>query len=117
MKLLFFGRAAQSCGRTFPARDDACNIVEISGADLTLMPRRGVAVDFGRELRFLQFGISGHPSIAIAVREFKHAVVEGVESGERDELEFEPIAPSSRWNFAIVGRSSFAFQLNEGEQL
>ena len=27
------------------------------------------------------------------------------------------IAPSSRWNRAIVGSSSFFFQLNEGEQL
>ena len=89
MKLFFFGRPAQSRGRTFPTRDDACDIVEISGADLVLVLGRRVAVGFGRELRLLQFGLSSHPAIAIAVCEFEHAVVEGVESGERDELEFE----------------------------
>ena len=28
-----------------------------------------------------------------------------------------PMAPSSRWNFAIVASSSAAFQLKDGEQL
>src|SRR5437016_8945142 len=47
-----------------------------------------VSMLFGRELRLLQLRIRLHSSIAIASRELKHAVIERVETGQGDELEF-----------------------------
>src|SRR5438045_8911413 len=49
---------------------------------------RAVSMLFRRELRLLQFRIGLHSSIAIASREVKHAVIERVETGQGDELEF-----------------------------
>ena len=63
----------------FAAGDDLRDIVEVAGADFVLMFGRGVAIDFGGELRFLQFRIGRHAAIAIAARQIEHAVVERVE--------------------------------------
>ena len=43
---------------------------------------------FGRELRLLQFRTRLHSSIVTALRELKHAVIERVETGRGNELEF-----------------------------
>ena len=64
------------------------NVVEVAGAHFLLMFGRTVSMLFGRELRLLQFRIRFHTSIAIASRELKHAVIERVETGQGDELEF-----------------------------
>src|SRR5438093_12806456 len=47
-----------------------------------------VSMLFGRELRLLQFRIRLHSSIATALRELKHAVIERVETRHGNELEF-----------------------------
>src|SRR5437762_13266330 len=49
---------------------------------------RTVSMLFGCELGLLQFRIGLHSSIAIASRELKHAVIERVETGQGNELEF-----------------------------
>src|SRR6266496_6250055 len=52
------------------------------------MLSRTVSMLFGRELRLLQFRIRLHSSIATALQEFKHAVIERVKTGQGNELEF-----------------------------
>ncbi len=68
--------------------DNLSNVVEVAGAHFVLMLGRTVSMFFGRELRFLQFRIRFHSSIATALRELKHAVIERVETGQGNELEF-----------------------------
>ena len=48
----------------------------------------GIAEFFGAKFRFLQCHISRHLGFAIAAGQFKHRVIQGVETGQRDELEF-----------------------------
>jgi len=47
-----------------------------------------LAIGLGGELFFLEFGIGGHSTVAIAARQLEHAVVERVESSESDKLKF-----------------------------
>ena len=68
--------------------DNLSNVVEVAGTHFVLMPGRTVAMLFGCELRLLQFRIGFHSSIAIASRELKHAVIQRVETGQGNELEF-----------------------------
>src|SRR5947208_14012459 len=86
MELLFLGRAFERGGRQFAARNHTRQFVEISGADLVLVLRRGVALRLGGKLLLLQFGIRGHAPFAITARELEHAEIKRVESGEGDEL-------------------------------
>ena len=73
--------------------DNRSNIVEFAGAHSVLMLGRTVCMSFGRELQLLQFRIRPYSSIAIALRELKHAVIERVETGQGNELEFVPHHP------------------------
>src|SRR5438105_3175335 len=68
---------------------------------------RAVATLFGRELRLLQFRIRLHSSIAIAVREVKHAVIERVETGQGNELEF--IAHRPQFTLKLCNASAIEF--------
>ena len=46
-----------------------------------------IAVVFEGELSLLQLGVGRHAMLAIALRQFEHTVVEGVETGKCDKLE------------------------------
>ena len=61
--------------------------VEVAGADLALVPRRGVAELLHRELVLLELHVRRHLVGRVAACELEHARVERVEAGERDELE------------------------------
>src|SRR5437867_8329034 len=61
-----------------------------------------VAVCFALELNFLKASVSSHPQIAILLGEFKHAEVERVEAGKRDELEF--VAHQSKFRLEFRNR-------------
>src|SRR5207245_9842029 len=61
--------------------------VEVAGADLPLVAGRRVAVALERELVLLQPDIRAHAFRSVAPRQLEHRLVEGVEAGERDELE------------------------------
>ena len=71
-----------------------------------------------RELALLQLRVGRHAALAVVRGELEHRQVQGVEAGERDELEavahVRQAAPGTR---SIVRGSSFARQLNDGEQL
>src|SRR5882724_2896624 len=73
-----------------------------------LMLGRTVAMLFGRELRFLQFRIGLHSSIAIASRELKHAVIDRVETGQGNELEF--VAHRPEFTLKLCDNSAIEMQ-------
>ena len=47
--------------------------VEVAGADLALMPRRGVAMRLARELLRLKLGVGGHAARFEVVRQREEA--------------------------------------------
>jgi hypothetical protein len=69
-----FGRRAHRGRRSGTAGDRAGHRVELARANLALMPRRRVAVRFGREFLLLELGIGGHAAIAVALGEIEHAL-------------------------------------------
>src|SRR5579883_3348849 len=90
MELLGLGRAGQSgCGRE-AAGDHLGHLVEVAGADLALVFGGGIAERFKGKFGLLELRVSGHTVLAIAEGQFKHAVVEGVETGQSDKLELIP---------------------------
>ena len=117
MELVLFGRTSQSRGGGQAGGDNLSDIVEVAGAHFALMLGRTVAMLFGRELRLLQFRIGLHSSIVIASRELKHAVIERVETGQGNELEFVTHRAELALKLCDLPLSSFFLQLNEGEQL
>src|SRR6056297_3240216 len=86
-ELLFLGTPHQRERRCGSARDHIGHFVEVAGAHFPLMAGGGVAGFFHCELTLLQFDISSHAFVGITAREFEHRGVEGVETGQRDELE------------------------------
>ena len=68
-------------------RNDHVDGVEIAGSDLALVLGCGVASRLRGEFGLLQLRIGGHAPVAIAGGQLEHAVIEGVEPGQRDELE------------------------------
>src|SRR5215472_3031148 len=91
-ELLALGRAGQR-GRGRVRADRRRDEVEVAGADLTLVPRRGVAGCLGSELGVLQFDVGRHAADGIATGEGEHRLVECVEAREGDELELVPHRP------------------------
>src|SRR6266852_6928 len=87
MELRYLGRSGQRGRRRFAASDDLGYLVKVARADLALVFGGSVAVVFERELSLLQFGVGGHAVLAVALCQFEHAVIEGVEACQRDELE------------------------------
>src|ERR1700743_2084199 len=87
-ELGFFGGAGHGGGGGGAARDDFADEVEVAGADFALVAGGGVAEGLAGEFGLLHFGVGEHASVAVVVGEGEHAVVEGVEAGEGDELEF-----------------------------
>ena len=64
---------------------------------------------FGRDLRLLQFRTRLHSSIVTALRELKHAVIERVETGQGNELEFVAHRPQ----FTLKRRDTFAIEMQD----
>ena len=52
------------------------------------MARRGVAGRLAGEFGLLQLGVSGHAAFPVAAGQLEHAMIEAVEAGQGDELEF-----------------------------
>src|SRR6202790_4714124 len=86
-KLLVFGRSLERGGRGPCALDRLRHRVEVAGPHLTLMLDRGEALGDRRELRFLQLDERRHLAASVAMRQIEHAVIQTVETRERDELE------------------------------
>src|SRR5438093_9965562 len=87
-ELMLFGRVLECRGRALAGADQARHLVEVSGADEALMLDRRVAVSLEHlELAVLEPRVGAHALIAIAEGELEHAEVQGVEAGERHELE------------------------------
>src|SRR5258706_15722766 len=87
-ELSHFGRFCQSGSRGHAVRNDLGNLVEVSCAYFALVLRRGISMFFERKFRLLQFRVSRHAMIAISKRQLEHTVVDGMEAGQGDELEF-----------------------------
>ena len=118
VKLVFLGRPAQCRSRGCPFGNNAGDLVEVSGSNLALMTRRGIAVPFALEFPLLKIRVRAHSARIEIPGEFKHAVVEGVETGQRNELEFITHLPRApHGTVQSPGRLVSFFQLNDGEQL
>jgi hypothetical protein len=72
------------------------------------MLRRTVSMLLGRELRLLQFRMRLHSSIATALRELKHAVIERSETGQANELEF--VAHRPQFTLKLCDTSAIEMQ-------
>ena len=88
-ELMFFGGAFHRAGGNIAASDGGLDGVEISRT------HEGLVLDgaeahclFHFKFMLLQLHKSRHAVAGVAVREFEHAGIERVESGECDELEF-----------------------------
>src|SRR5262245_19549932 len=86
MELFLFGRTVQGCSRASAAGDDLCNVVKVAGANFPLMSGCGVTRGLDGKLGFLQFRIRRHPTFLISTGEIKHAVIQGMEAREGNEL-------------------------------
>ena len=87
MKLRLFGRARQRGYRRPAALDHLRDLVEVSGPDFALMLGRRVADFLSGKLGVLQAHVRAHLLVHIAGRKLEHAIVERMETGERNELE------------------------------
>ena len=87
LELLLFGGTLEGGNGRGPGRDDPGDLVEVAGAHLALVLGGGVAVGLGAELGLLQRHVGRHLALAVALRQFEHAVVQRVETGQGDELE------------------------------
>src|SRR5579864_8034050 len=63
------------------------NFVKISGADKALVPHRRITLVRALEFFFLEPRICRHSFSRVAMRKFKHAVIQRVETSQRNELE------------------------------
>src|SRR4029079_18255136 len=87
LELRLLGRADERQRRRLAARHRLRDEVEVAGADLALVARRGVALRLERELVLLQAHVRGHPLARVALGELEHRRGDRVEARERDELE------------------------------
>src|SRR3954468_18220953 len=67
VKLLLLRRSGQRSGRTVTSGNRLGNSIKVPRPNFALMLGRGIAILFGREFRLLQFRISRHAAIAIAM--------------------------------------------------
>ena len=87
-ELLGFSRSGQRGRGRQASADDLLHLIEISGANEALMLDSFVPIlGFAAEFFFLQPGIGSHPREFVAAGQFEHAQVQGMESGQRHELE------------------------------
>src|SRR6266567_2893413 len=85
-ELRFLRRTGHRRRTRLASRDDLAHEIEVPGADLSLMLRRGIALGLGRELRLLKLGVRQHAALPVVARQLEHPEVQRVESGERNEL-------------------------------
>src|SRR5699024_9852834 len=85
-ELGFLGGTRQSGRGAFRVQRGA-DEVEPPRADLTLVLGGGVALRLGSELPLLQLDVGLHVLFDVPLGQIEHGVVEGVETGQRDELE------------------------------
>src|SRR3954453_8095904 len=69
------------------AGDGLCHFIKISGSDKPLVPNRRITFIRALEFFFLKPRIRRHAFTRVAMRELKHAVIQGVEAGQCYELE------------------------------
>ncbi len=86
-ELCHFRRFCQGGCRGHAMGNDLCDLIEVPGAYLALVFGRGVSKVLKLELRLLQLRVAGHAMCTVLVRQLEHAVVEGMETGQGDELE------------------------------
>src|SRR6187200_2397228 len=94
LELGLLGGALQRQRRALAAGHSPEHRVEVAGTDLPLVPRRRVAELLVRELRLLEADVRAHPLRGVPARELEHRVADGVEAGQRHEL--EPVAHRSQ---------------------
>src|SRR5579884_3252794 len=87
-ELFLLRRASQRSGRSRTGCDHLGKRIEVSGSHEALVLDGLITVlCFAGELLFLQAGVRGHAVVFITARQFEHAQVQGMESGQSDELE------------------------------
>src|SRR5262245_57435102 len=111
------GRTLQGGGRRGPAGDRLRHEVEVSGADLLLVLRRGVSIVGECELVLLEAHVRAHPLVGVAARELEHRRVQRVEPRERHELEAVAHRRELLLEPSDLTVVECCFQLKEGEQL
>src|SRR4026208_673430 len=92
-ELRLFGRGPQGERRALAARDRLGHEVEVAGADLALVPRRGVAVLLELDRVRRQPHVGAQPFRGVALGQLEHRSVQGVEAREGYELEAVAHAP------------------------
>ena len=116
-ELRLFGRAFQGRQRALTAADDLRNGVEVARTDERLVLDSPVAmVPLHVELPLLHPRVGQHALVAVGVGQLEHGEVQGVETGQGDELELVAHRGQVRWKAAICPSSNL-LQLNDGEQL
>src|SRR5690606_10200448 len=88
IELRFFCRTRQGCRGGLPAFYGLGNGIEVTGTDFALMLDGREAQVGCRKFFLLQLDERAHLTACIAMRQFEHAVVQGMETSQRDELEF-----------------------------
>ena len=86
-ELLFFGRTLQGSGGTGAGLDGLGHRIEIAGTDFTLMLDCSEAAVSSGELALLQLYERTHLAAGITMCQIEHAVVQGMEAGQGNELE------------------------------
>src|SRR5215213_6707685 len=92
VELALFGRTRQRGGRRRRV-DRGGDPVEVTGTNLALVLGCGVTALLGREFALLQLDVGAHLVAGVPVGQIEHRVVEGMEAGQRDELELEAHRP------------------------
>src|SRR5690606_25594091 len=87
LELLLFGRTGQRRRGGLITLDRLRNSVEVTCAHLALVLHSSEAQVGSSEFLLLQFHERAHLTAGITMGQFEHAVVQGVEAGQRDELE------------------------------
>ena len=87
VKLFGFRRADQRGRGRIAAGNHLGDLIEITSPDEALV-RRGAVADLLRgELFLLKLRVSCHACLPIATRQMEHGHIQGVEAGQRHELE------------------------------
>ena len=100
VKLRRLGAAGERGRRGVCTGDRRRDGIEITNADLALVPRGGVAGRLGGKLGLLQLAVGCHAVFAVAARQLEHRQVETVKPGQSYELK----AVADAGDVALEGR-------------
>src|SRR5690554_541408 len=106
-ELLLFSRTGQGCGGGLSAFDGLSDGVEIPSTNFALVLHRRETKVGRCKLFLLQLDEGTHLATGVAMCEFEHAIVEGVEARQRDELEAVTHGPE----FALEARNRIVVQV------